>query len=80
MFIKLAVDIPEYNKFQYSSTCQGSWYCIFVHDKEYSTSYHLSRQRYKASELYFCKHFNRKSLASVERCSGIGGCDFVVPT
>uniref|UniRef100_A0A0A9E1W0 Uncharacterized protein n=1 Tax=Arundo donax TaxID=35708 RepID=A0A0A9E1W0_ARUDO len=28
----------------------------------------------------FCKHFNRKSLTSGERCSGIGGCDFVVPT
>lgn len=29
---------------------------------------------------YFCRHFSRKCLASGERCSGIGGCDFVVPT
>lgn len=73
---KLAVENSGY---KYSITCQSSCY-IFVYDKEYITNYHLSKQRYKASELYFCKHFNRKSLASVERCSGIGGCDFVVPT
>lgn len=29
--------------------------------------------------MYFCKHFNRKSLASAERWSGMGGWDFVVP-
>lgn len=28
---------------------------------------------------YFCKHLNKKSFASPERCSGIGGWDLVVP-
>ena len=28
---------------------------------------------------YFCKHLDRKSFASAERCSGIGGWDLVVP-
>lgn len=27
----------------------------------------------------FCKHFKRKSLASNDKWSGMGGCDFVVP-
>ena len=30
-------------------------------------------------DSYFFRHFKRKSCASNERCSGMGGCDFVVP-
>ena len=30
-------------------------------------------------DSYFFRHFKRKSFASGERCSGMGGCDLVVP-
>ena len=35
-------------------------------------------QIYK-SETYSWRHFNKKSFASTDRCSGIGGWDLVVP-
>lgn len=57
---------------------------IFFFDKGENLYHYINyeeqkKDKQKSLAIYFCKHFRRKSFASKERCSGMGGCDFVFP-